>query len=106
MNEMLAVLADKYKIDKTNEIWHLELFNRLCSQLDFETQMLAEREDNKKYVAFINSDRERLAKTETFVLDLFSGKKVSPIVKEKLRTILADSDLQISQDNDGNFFIH
>ena len=100
MNEMLEVLADKYGIDKANEIWHIELFNKLCTNLDFRSQMMEEREIYESNIDDLNSHLVRLCAVENCILEIFKS-NASQLFKDRLRASLKKGNIRFDE-QDGN----
>ena len=96
MKTMLTVLADKYGIDINSQVWEVELFNKLCSNLDFEDRMLKERKESNKEKERLLKEVSRLQKLEAFIISLFSeDKKLPSTFKDRLRKLMKEDDIYL-----------
>ena len=78
---MLKTLANKYKVDTSNEAWEVDLFNILCMATENGEKLELERAKSR-----------RLLESERFIIDCLKSKKL-PMFNVKLRKLLKEKNL-------------
>ncbi len=102
---MDKILAGKYlsKAEQNDPSWESILFNKLCTNLDFEKDMIDERKSYQEHIIELNEMIAEKQKIEIFLINTITDKEISTIFKMKLKRYMKEAGLQLDIQDDKPF---
>lgn len=96
---LISVLAKKYEVEINSDSDIMELYNKLCTNLDVDEKYKKQRHKTIKVendlTEQLNKMYDRMAQLEACLIEILYGKKFSEITKRKLKEFCNDRGIHL-----------